>query len=211
MRRCLGGGPYLSWRWLDGGAFTPDGPWGAGCRISAAPPYCWPGAPARDAVQAKPLQGWLQPPAVPTRPTKRVRPCTSTPNPQNTGAQTPGHTLQCPHFQSKTTMQPPPPTPPHAGPVGCVPSRNKDRLCFTSHMGAGSSPRHHPTCEAGRFSLHRAQRFVNVGARAGAPQNPPGPSHAPNSHPRHLCPAFQVALGDQEDLEVPLSEMEQCH
>lgn len=140
VRKCLEGAPCLSWRWLGGGALTPDGSWGTGCRISAASPYCWPGTPTRDAVQAKPLQGWLQPPAAPTRPTKRVRPCTCTPSPQNTGAQTlggPRDTHLSAHISSpKTTMQPPL----HAVPVGCVPGRNKDRLCFTSHKGAGSSP-----------------------------------------------------------------------
>lgn len=79
-----------------------------------------------------PPQGWLQPPAAPTRPTKRVRPCTSTPNPQNTGAQTPGHTLQCPHFQSKTTMQAPhPPRHPMQAPWGV--SQVGTSIVFVSH------------------------------------------------------------------------------
>lgn len=107
------------------------------------------------------------------------------------------HTPQYPQFQRKGYLRHPSLLWGH-NPGGANPEQEPPTPLphFVPALGSGAW-----------FCPHQVWRLREVGAGLEPHRTLPAPP-SPNSHQCHLCLAFQVALGGQGVLEVPLSETE---
>lgn len=153
-------------------------------------------------------------PSSPTRLTQRVRPCPAPPEYRSTAPPgTPKHTPQCPHFQSKDCHAAPTIAMELQSPSG-VPRIGKRTISVPFPIPWGvlaCHPNFTQPWEGNSFRSIKPGVWGQVGPKLEPHRTLPCPSHTPNLHQCHPCPASQVTLGGQGGLEVPLSEMEKCY